>query len=174
MAPYSRNPQLHDAIRSYVIAAIELSVDRLGTKFPASDWSPFPFFPFGHLKDDIITLPEYARCLAVIEGDDRISSHFNVMVGTVELSKRCFGSEDLMLRLPHLGIYQNKIEFNDEFFEREYKLFETEGHARDFVYEVIIPLPGVSFCEPIKLDQTLEICRVARPDLTAPIEGDLN
>lgn len=174
MAPCYENNELYDAVRSYVIAAIELSAERLGTKFPSSDWSMFPFFPFGHLKDDMVALPEYSQCLATIEKDDRISSHFNEMVGTEELSERCSGSDDLMLRLPHLGIYQNKIEFNTEFFEREYKLFETEGHAPDFGYEAIIPLPGISFCEPIKLDETLEICRVVHSDLSAPIEDDLN
>lgn len=78
-----------------------------------------------------------------------------------------------MIRLPHLGIYQNALKFNEEFFRREYQSFENNFYDKNLTCEVVVPLSGPVFFAPIKLSDELEICRVNERDLSLPLKSDV-
>jgi Apea-like HEPN len=169
-----RNTELRDPIREYVVAVIDLVAERRGTKYPYENWFDAPDFPFIFLKDDISQLPEYKTCIDAILADAVVSSHFDQMVGISSRRSRSENAEALMTRLPHLGVYRNRIQFNEEFFEREYETFEATFYDDSFTFEEIAPLFGPVFTEPIRLSDDIEICRLNRYDLTALTEKDID
>jgi hypothetical protein len=168
----SRNPKLRKIIKSYVSAAIKLLSKETGSKFPSDNWSDAPEIPFIFSEDKLKHLPEYQKCLIALENDSIIASQLNAMVGIESRRSRSRKAVELVIRLPHLAIYQNKVEFNEEYFKREYEAFESTIYDNFFVYEVVVPLSGPVFPAPIKLSNELEICRVNPNDLSLPLQSE--
>jgi Apea-like HEPN len=161
-----RNPKLQKSIKSYVMSAIRLVAKAGDRKFPYADWSGAPEFPFLFRREDLEKLPEYESCLEVISHDSIVTAHIDQMVGIEGRRSRSGDFQSLMIRLPHLGVYKNRIRFNRTHFEREYRALEAAFYESDFEYEVIVPLRGVTFNTAIRLEEDLEVCRVNRNDLT--------
>jgi hypothetical protein len=169
-----RNPELYAHIKNYVVAVIKLLSDRGDRKYPSADWSDAPEFPFIFSLEEFKKLPEYRKCFEAIKRDTILTSHFNVLVGIDSRRSRSSDAESLMVRIPHLGVYRNRIEFNKSYFEAEYKAFEDTFYENDFDYEVVAPLSGPVFAAPIKLGEDLQICRVNRNGLTQPTKEDFD
>lgn len=168
----SQNPELRKIIKSYVAKAIKLVGTNVGSKFPSDDWSSAPEFPFIFSRDELEKLPEYKKCRFALENDPATASHLDELIGIESRRSRTSSAENLMIRLPHLAIYQNKVEFNGEYFKREYENFECALYDKDFSYEVVVPLSGLVFPAPVKLADNLEICRVNPNDLSLPLKSE--
>ncbi|HMM78413.1 MAG TPA: HEPN domain-containing protein [Pyrinomonadaceae bacterium] len=169
-----RNPELRDCIESYVRAAIDLIAEGKGTKYPYDDWSAAPEFPFIFSKTELKELPAYRHCLESLQADEIIIHQLNNMVGINSRRSRTSDVEGLMVRLPHLGVYRNRIRFNEEHFETEYAAFESAFYEDSFVYEAIAPLQGPVFAESIKLESEVEICRLNQFDLSPLTKNDMD
>ena len=169
----SKNPELRKLIKAYAVAAIKLAAGDMGSRLPSDDWSDAPEFPFIFSEDKLKRLPEYEKCYKALESDSVIASQLDVMVGTSSRRERSQKAEGLMIRLPHLGIYQNALKFNEEFFRREYQAFENNFYDKNLTCEVVVPLSGPVFLAPIKLSDELEICRVNERDLSLPLKSDV-
>ncbi len=169
----SKNPTLRKLIKLYVTAAINLVGNDSGTKFPSADWSEAPEFPFFFSHEKLKELPEYKKCLKELEADPVITSQLDVLIGIHSRRSRSSNAEELMMRLPHLAVYKNTIKFNKECFDREYIAFESALYDKNFIYEVIVPLSGPAFNEPIKVSDKVEICQVNRSDLSLPLKTEV-
>ncbi len=163
----SKNPELCKTIKSFVIAAIDLVNHDPDARCTTGGWTDSPgllfIFSHGKLKE----MPEYKTCRKMLEDDPVINSQLDVMVGVYASGSRALDAEQLMVRLPNLGIYGTEIKFNSEYFEREYNNFEQAFYDEDFSYEVIAPLYGPVFNAPVKINDALEICRVSRNNFTS-------
>ena len=133
----SRNPELRKIIKSYATAAIKLVGSEAGSKFPSDDWSSAPEFPFIFSKNELEKLSEYKKCRATLESESVTASHLDALIGIESRRSRSPNAEELMIRLPHLAVYQNKIEFDAEYFKREYEGFESNLYDKNFSYEVV-------------------------------------
>lgn len=169
-----QNSELRDCIESYVRAAIDLIAESKGTKYPYDDWSAAPEFPFFFSKTELEALPEYQHCLECLQADEIIISQLNNVAGINSRRSRSSDAEGLMMRLPHLGVYRNRIRFNEEYFDMEYTAFESAFYEDSFVYEAIAPLQGPVFAESIKLRSDVEICRLNQFDLSPLTKNDLD
>lgn len=161
-----RNPELYKTIKSYVAAAIDLVKREPDDRCLSNDWTDALglLFVFSHEK--LKRLPEYQKCRGKLLSDTVIASQLDTMVGIHIFRSRSPEIEQLMVRLPRLGVNENIIEFNDECFERKYSVFESVFYDDEFNYELIVPLSGPVFKAPIKIDETLEICPVDGSDLS--------
>lgn len=168
----SKNPELRKKVKSYAAAAIKLVGNEAGSKFPSDDWSRALAIPFIFHRNELEKLTEYKKCLAILASDPAMTSHLNALIGTESRRSRLPNAAEFMIRLPHLAVYQNKIEFNNEYFKREYEAFENSLYDKIFDYEVVVPLSGPVFHAPVKLGNELEICRVNPNDLSLPLKSE--
>lgn len=168
----NRNLKLRKAIKSYVTAAIKLVGGETGGKFPSDDWSSAPEFPFIFSRNELEKLSEYKKCRNVLENEPVTVSHLDELIGNESRRSRSLTVDELMIRLPHLAVYQNKLEFNGEYFKREYDAFESFLYDENLTYEVVVPLSGLVFPAPVKLGDSLEICLVNPNDLSLPLKSE--
>jgi len=160
----SKSPELRKTIESFVIAAIDLVNNDPDDRCQPGDWIDTPGLLFIFSHDKLKKLPEYRMCRKTLKEDPVIASQLDVLVGIHVSRSRSPKIEQLMVRLPNFGIYENEIKFNHEHFEREYSNFERAFYDDSFNYEVIAPLYGPVFKAPVKINDVLEICRVSRND----------
>lgn len=166
-----KNTPLYESTKSYVIAAIDLINRNPDSRFSIDEWTDAPGIGFIFSHDKLKRLPEYKECKKRLEGDSIIASQLNVMIGTETGGHIAPDIENLMVRLPTLGIYKNLLEFNADYFEREYKNFEDAFYNNKIKYEVVVPVTGHLFSKPVKLSPTLDICLVSKNDLI-PVLAD--
>ena len=164
-----RNTSLYEAVRGYVVAAIEFARPH-GEQFPVLDQSEGPPIPFSFFEKELSSLPEYEACRNELSRDKAVSSHLNRLVGTSSHASQSFGLNALMLQVPQLGIYRGKILFHPAFFDREYMRFENAFYSDGFEFEAIAPLLGIRFERPIRLAPSLEVQLLNAFDFTIPIE----
>lgn len=164
-----RNQKLHRSVKSYVAAVIDLARSANNEqKFP--DLASHGTFSFFYLADEIVSLPEYKDCLEKLLEDKVIASQLGVLAGRPGLARQSLDAVSLMRQLPMLGISQDHLELNETFFELEYAQFESSFYQDSLEYEVIAPLSGVSFERDIKINDTVEICRIDPTGMRVPID----
>ncbi len=160
-----KNLQLYERIKAYVIAAIDFLNQNPDSRFSPNEWTDSPGIGFIFSHGKLKQLPEYEKCKKTLGEDSSVASQLNVMIGTETGGHIAPDIENLMIRLPTLGIYKNVLEFNPGYFEREYKDLEDAFYNNNIRYEVIVPVTGHLFSKPLKLSPTLEICLVSKNDL---------
>lgn len=145
-------------MKAYVPAALNFIVQRAYEQASSSELSEDDYY-FIRLNaaDDLARLPEYSPCFEALIGDPKIAGQLDVMAGTNGRRSRSPSAEQLMRRIPDLGIKNGFYEFNEEHFEQEYGAFEEAYYSSDILYEVIAPLQGLLIDSPVKLSDDLEI-----------------
>jgi hypothetical protein len=163
-----QNPNLYKALKEYVKAAILLLQKE--AEHSASLASELPTTGFIFREAELEQLPEYKNCFSALQEDAAVFNQLDTMIGVGVSGSRSVPLETFMLHSPNLfGIYNEIFEFNELYFEREYREFEEAAYSNEIKYEVTVPLQGSKFKEPIKLGDNFEICQVNSIDLKSPI-----
>lgn len=160
-----KNPELHKIIEDYVTAAIFLINNNPDWRFAHQSQIEPPAlgFIFSHTK--LKKLPEYKVCAKALKKDKKIKSQLDILIGIQSYSHVSPTLDELMVRLPNLGVYRNNLEFNSAFFDIEYQRFEEAFYEDKIKYEVIVPVTGYLMGKSLRLNSEIEFCRVTRDDL---------
>lgn len=138
-----QNESLYRAVREYVSTATALIAQRLDDGDLSSETDGTFFFARLSLGNELPDLPEYQRCLEVLLADAKITAQLEVFVGTSSRSSRSPAAKDLMARLLDLSMPHGGRQFDPEYFEREYAIFEEAFYGDYILYDVIAPLDGL-------------------------------
>jgi len=166
-----RNVDLYESVKSYVKAAIYLLKESDSDSFLPD----LPISRFIFRREEIEALPEYQECLLILKKDPVIFDQFNEMVGVGLAGSRSVPVETFMLHIPQLlGIYNELFEFNEVLFEMEYAKLEDTFYNDEITFEVIVPLQGPRFSEPVMLENNLEIVWVNSKNLKSVLDKGIN
>jgi hypothetical protein len=194
-----RSPQVYDATKLYVAAAMRLmddahgsaptnaiSWDRWVRRAPGQfqrrneveeTWSPV----YGHRDDEIHALSEYDECISSIREDPVIGPQVDTLVGTALGGHRVEANFMPDSILTVLATEKRGWSFDDARFDSLYEEHESSLFAESFTYAVVVPLPGLQSNHlPISLDSDTvidnmtedEAVKAVRIGLFQPLSGD--
>jgi hypothetical protein len=154
-----KNPDLHAAVKAFVIAAMSLVHQRALADCNQHDLNEQIFF-FAKLasSDNLQELPEYQSCLQVLLADTTFSGQLKVLVGPRGGPR--FQSADangLMSQLIDLGVSRGQFTFDAEQFEEGYAELEKAYYDSGIEFNAIAPLNGFVATRPIRLPPDIEI-----------------
>src|SRR3954467_12181764 len=92
-----RNKQLHEAVKSYVLAAFRFSQTASPAAAPSA--SDTRETPIQVSSADLSALPEYQRCVEVMSADPVVSGHLNRFVGTSIMGGGHLSASELLERI---------------------------------------------------------------------------
>lgn len=160
-----QNESLYRAVREYISTATALIAQRLDDGDLSSETDSAFFFARLSLGDELPDMPGYQRCLEELLADAKITAQLDVLVGTSSRSSRSPAAKDLMTRLLDLGMPHGGRQFDPEYFEREYAIFEEAFYGDYILYDVIAPLDGLLAHGSVKLSGNLEISPFTNEDI---------
>jgi hypothetical protein len=160
------NDALYHAVRNYLPLAISLIVQKATAHVDISELTEEHFF-FASLEadDDLSALAEYRACKDTLEADTKISSQLDTLLGDNSRRERTQTVLWLMRRMPHMGLARGKYEFDEDYFEREYRIFEKAFYDDYIIYDVIAPLQGLLITGNVSLTEDLNISSLTNDDL---------
>jgi hypothetical protein len=161
------NPNLHDAAKSYVIAAINLIRERVRADLEHSILDEQTFF-FTRLatSDELRELSEYKHCAQILRTDETFARQMKVLVGPRGGPRSQSPDVDgVMWRLLDLGLRTGQCTFDEAHFEREYGNLEKAYYSSEIDYEAIAPLNGFVASGPIQLSNEIEIIELRAEDI---------
>jgi hypothetical protein len=123
------------------------------------------FFASLEADNNLSELPEYRACVDAILADNKINSQLDTLVGDNSWRERSSTLAWLMRRLPQMGLARGKYEFDEDYFECEYKSFETAFYDDYITYDVIAPLQNILVTGTVKLTEDIEIFLLTDDDL---------
>ncbi len=162
----NRNAVLYEAVKQYVLAATSFIVNRMKDNHSSPETGDDDFF-FARLSlvDELPHLPEYQRCLEALLAEPKITGQLDVLVGTSSRSSRAPTAEGLMTRLLDLGMPPSSRNFDPEYFEREYAIFEEAFYGDYILYDVVAPLDNLLAHGSVKLPDGFEISPFTNNDI---------
>jgi hypothetical protein len=164
-----QNIELHESVKTYIKAAIKYAREVADAQ--SSDFE-FTTSSLLFIRKDFDKIPEYQRCFSAFGKDPVVFGQFNQLTGVGFARSRSWPLETFMLHLPQLlGIYDDRFEFNEAFFEAGYSKLEETFYNDEISFEVTVPLQGPKFSELIKVEDNLEICLVNSKDLRPIIDN---
>src|ERR1041385_2035087 len=166
IAQSHRNQNLYDAIRAYVPIAIDHVVRRATSHVPISELNEERFF-FSRMEseDDLVKHAEYQACVKELLHDRQVSNQIGVRVGDNSYRERTPNVSGLMRQLIYMGLARGEYAFNQEYFERQYNVFEHSYYSDFITYDVIAPLQNFLLSSSIELSEDLEISPLAADDV---------
>jgi hypothetical protein len=165
-----RNPALYTAMRSYVSTAINLVATRADNESHESEPDEEMFF-FARLtaNDELEKLPEYQKCVEMLNADATFTRQMDVLAGTRSgIRSRTQNAQGLMWRLLDLGRPPGRCNFSAEHFEQEYAALEEAYYNPEIAYEAIAPVQGLLIDNSVHLSDDLEISQLTEDELTRP------
>lgn len=165
-----RNPLLHAAMKSYVSAAIDVIVKRIRIESDRLDPDEDTFF-FARLQaePELKDLPEYKRCLEILESDPAFKNQMDVLAGPPGgIRSRTPTAEGLMWSVLDLGLPPGRSSFDPKYFEDQYADLEESYYSTDLVYRAIAPLQGLLITGSVKLAEDLYLSALTTEELAPP------
>ncbi len=169
------NPALHDATKSYVIAAINLIREQALTESNQNDLDDQSFF-FAKLaaSDRLRDLSEYKHCLQTLTADGTFSNQLRVVAGPRGGPRsESADANGLMLQFVDLGLHPGQLTFNEALFEREYADLEKAYYDSGIEFNALAPLNGFLPSGPICLSDGIEIIELQEEEI-APATNQRN
>lgn len=157
---------LYRAVKDYVSAATAFILNRMIANSSSSETGDNAFF-FARLSlgSELRGLHEYQCCLEVLLADPKITGQLDVLVGTNSQLSRAPTAEGLMTRLLDLSMPRGGSEFDPEYFEREYAIFEEAFYGDYILYDVVAPLENLLVDGSVKLSDDFEISPFTNDDI---------
>jgi hypothetical protein len=161
-----RNEVLYGAIKDYVSTATAFIKNRMKDNDSLSVENDKDFFFAGlSLRSELSELAEYRLCLEVLLADQQIMGQLDVLVGTSSQSSRAPTAEGLMGRLLDLSMPRGSQEFDQNYFEHEYAIFEEAFYGDYILYDVVAPLEGLLAHGSVELPSDFEISPFTNDDI---------